>query len=150
MEGFSFVPVHQMPPVKLVQQKLPGSNHGNILEADLSVISENQQTLYELITQAQPQVQKLAVSMHTPEQATQLGQLVTTSAAQVPNQAGTQAVRPQKIAVSMLSPEQGNDTVVNTLAAAQVTDPAGAHAILVQDLQPLHNLPTDYQEISYY
>ena len=139
-----------MPPVKLVQQKLPDSSHGNILEADLSVISENQQTLYELITQAQPQVQKLAVSMHTPEQATQLGQLVTTIAAQVPNQGDTHAMQPQKIAVSMQSPERGSHAVVTTLAAAQVTDPAGAHAILFQDPQSLHNLPTDYQQISYY
>ena len=139
MEGFSYVPV-QMPPVKLPDN--------SVLEADFSVISENQQTLYEMITQAQLyQTQKLAVSMHTPEQGTHLGQLVTTIAAQMPNQIGEQTMQTQKVAVSMQSPEQGAHVgqVVTTIAP-QVPQ----QSILVQDPQTMHSLQTDYQQISYY
>ena len=138
MEGFSYVPV-QMAPVKL-----PDSS---VLEADFSVISENQQTLYEMITQAQHQSQKLAVSMHTPEQGTHLGQLVTTIAAQMPNQIGAQAMQTQKVGFSMQSPEQGTHAgqVVTTIAPQEPQQ-----TILVQDPQTMHSLPTDYQQISYY
>ena len=88
MNTFASIPV-QGPPVKVVQPNLPD----NLLQADLSIINENNQTLYELITQVQNQEQKFAVSVQTPEQgAAHLGQMVTTIATQAPDQIGTQAI----------------------------------------------------------
>ena len=88
MNTFAAIPV-QGPPIKVVQPNLPD----NILQADLSIINENNQTLYEFITQVQSQEQKFAVSVHTPEQgAAHLGQTGTTIATQVPDHLGTQAI----------------------------------------------------------
>ena len=106
------------PPIKIVQSSLPDSS--SILHGELNVpgLNENNQMLYELITQGSPQQQKLAVSMHTPEQGA----------------AATAAQVAQMVMTTTMTPQVSDQNV-------------GTQAILVQDAQALQGLPADLHQI---